>query len=367
MLFKNIAGQKLAIYAHDTSADAPKTGDASNITAQISIDGGATAATNDTNPTELDATDAKGIYIFDLTQAETNGDLIILSAVSSTADVQIEPVIAYTGGVSIEYIQRDLQSATDLKAFADSGYDPATNKIQGVVLVDTTTTNSDMRGTDNALLAASAPANFGDLSITPATGRVDIAAWLGQAVTLSSTTLLPEVDSKSISDNVTAADSLEDVYDDTTYTVPNMKTFWENNSGLTTKTVDNVGSTAIRTGTAQAGAAGTITLDASASSTDDTYNGSVCIINGGTGVGQCRAIVDYDGSTKVATITPNWTTSPDNTSTFEIQPASSILLHLLGMAAGKLAFSGNVVTVYDWDNTTTLFTNAWDTTGRTRS
>ncbi len=36
------------------------------------------------------------------------------------------------------------QSATDLKDFADAGYDPGTNKVQGVVLVDTTTTNSDL-------------------------------------------------------------------------------------------------------------------------------------------------------------------------------------------------------------------------------
>lgn len=95
-IFKNVAGQKVAIYAHDTANDAPKTGDAGNITAQISKDGAATAATDDTNPTELDAVDAPGIYLFDLTQAEANGDLIVLSAVSATADVSIEPVVIYT-------------------------------------------------------------------------------------------------------------------------------------------------------------------------------------------------------------------------------------------------------------------------------
>ena len=36
------------------------------------------------------------------------------------------------------------QSLTDLKDFADAGYDPGTNKVQGVVLVDTTTTNTDL-------------------------------------------------------------------------------------------------------------------------------------------------------------------------------------------------------------------------------
>lgn len=95
-LFKNLTGQKIAVYAHDTAADAPKTGDAANITAQLSLDGAATAATNDVNPTELDATDAPGIYIFSMTTAETNGHMLILSAVSATADVSIEPVIIYT-------------------------------------------------------------------------------------------------------------------------------------------------------------------------------------------------------------------------------------------------------------------------------
>lgn len=107
-LFKNVASQKLAVYAHDTSADAPKTGDAANITAQISLNGGATAATNDTNPTELDATDAPGIYIFDLTQAETNANLVIVSAVSSTADIAIEPVIVYTEPETLQEVAKML-------------------------------------------------------------------------------------------------------------------------------------------------------------------------------------------------------------------------------------------------------------------
>jgi len=61
------------------------------------------------------------------------------------------------------------QDAVDLGDFAAQGYDPITNKVQGVVLVDT---NTDMRGTDSALLAASAPTNFGSLVIT-AGGAVD--------------------------------------------------------------------------------------------------------------------------------------------------------------------------------------------------
>lgn len=92
MLFKNIAGQKAIVYAYDGAADAAKTGDAANITATISKDGGPPAASSDVNPTEVGG----GLYAFDLSQAETNCDLMALVATSATAHVRIDPVVAYT-------------------------------------------------------------------------------------------------------------------------------------------------------------------------------------------------------------------------------------------------------------------------------
>lgn len=93
-VYKNKA-QKLPVFAVDSSG-APKTGDAANITAQLSKDGGACAALSDTNPTELDATNAPGIYLFDLTQAETNADLLVVCAKSTTSGVTLRPVIVFT-------------------------------------------------------------------------------------------------------------------------------------------------------------------------------------------------------------------------------------------------------------------------------
>ncbi len=95
-MFKDVASQKVPIFAWDSANSQVKTGDAGNITAQISIDGGASAAVTDTNPTELDAADHAGVYLFDLSQAETKGSLIIVTAVSSTADIDIEPVFIFT-------------------------------------------------------------------------------------------------------------------------------------------------------------------------------------------------------------------------------------------------------------------------------
>ena len=92
-------------------------------------------------------------------------DSALLAANINLASGVVESNLLQIGGV--------VQSATDLKDFADAGYDPATNKVEGVKLVDTTTANTDMRGTDSALLASSAPTNFGDLSITVTTGLVD--------------------------------------------------------------------------------------------------------------------------------------------------------------------------------------------------
>jgi hypothetical protein len=100
-MFKNTAGQKVAVYAYDLNG--PKTGDAANITGKVFLDGAAANAIDDTNPTELDSTNAPGVYVFDLTQAETNGDMIVLQAKSTTVGVQINPIMLYTVNPSTKY------------------------------------------------------------------------------------------------------------------------------------------------------------------------------------------------------------------------------------------------------------------------
>lgn len=67
-------------------------------------------------------------------------------------------------------------------------------------------------------------------------------------------------------------------------------------------------------GLAQAGAAGSVTLPASASATNDLYKGGIVTIVYATGAGQSRLITGYVGSTKVASVDPNWATTPDSTS-----------------------------------------------------
>ena len=73
------------------------------------------------------------------------------------------------------------------------------------------------------------------------------------------------------------------------------------------------------TGTAQAGSAGSITLAAASSATDDIYNGMIITITGGTGSGGVGVITDYVGSTKVATVQKSTATfTPGASSTYSI-------------------------------------------------
>lgn len=100
------------------------------------------------------------------------------------------------------------------------------------------------------------------------------------------------------------------------------------------------------TGTAQAGGASTITLATSTSPTDDFYNDKfVVTITGGTGNGQRRAITDYVGSTKVATVGSAWTTNPDATSTYRVEVGDDASITKYGRRWMQLAqdFTGSQI------------------------
>ena len=95
----------------------------------------------------------------------------------------------------------------------------------------------------------------------------------------------------------------------------------------------------IRAGTAQAGAATTITLDAGASAVTDFYVGAWIYITGAVGAGQPpRVCTAYNGTTKVATIAPAWATNPDLTSTFAVIPAG----HITGVQGNVTGSVGSV-------------------------
>lgn len=74
-------------------------------------------------------------------------------------------------------------------------------------------------------------------------------------------------------------------------------------------------------GAAQAGGTDTITLAASASSTDGAYDTMMVSLVGGTGAGQSRRITGYTGASRLATVGQTWATVPDNTTQYLVLDA----------------------------------------------
>jgi hypothetical protein len=90
------------------------------------------------------------------------------------------------------------------------------------------------------------------------------------------------------------------------------------------------------TGTAQAGASGSITLASGAPATDNFFSPCVVKIIAGTGAGQSRLGVGYVGSTKVLSVLPAWTTNPSTDSVYEICPGVADIEAWLKGAPGAL-------------------------------
>jgi len=72
------------------------------------------------------------------------------------------------------------------------------------------------------------------------------------------------------------------------------------------------------TGIAQGGAAGSVTFAATDSFAENDLQGKDVLITGGTGVGSASQITAWDNSTKVATVTPDFTTAPAASSTYRV-------------------------------------------------
>jgi len=166
--------------AWDTGNSVGKTGDDGNHTLRLVADG--TEDTPAATPAEVDSTNLPGVYKIVIASDENTGALMTLGGVSSTSDIVIQP-ISWTNESNMAQIAGDEQSVTDLKDFADTGYNPTTHKVAGVVLADTTTANTDMRGTDSAALATNL--NDGTITLHSDYDAAKTAAQAGDAMILS--------------------------------------------------------------------------------------------------------------------------------------------------------------------------------------
>jgi len=215
-----------------------------------------------------------------LTLSGTSGDLTLSSVTSG--DVIIDPagdaIVKLAGTSSSDFFEvEDSADATVLKIAGDGtgqmGKSGATITISGNLTVSE---------------------NF----------TVD-----GTTTTVNSTTLV-------VDDNLIVANSGPGASRDAGYMIQRWQD--EVNDG----TGDLSSDTAAETGTAQAGAASTITLAAGANASDDYYNGWYIKITNDTPTGiqnEIRKITDYVGATKIATVNTAWDAgSPTSSTTYAL-------------------------------------------------
>jgi hypothetical protein len=142
---------------------------------------------------------------------------------------------------------------------------------------------------------------------------VNVVNFGGSAGTFASG--IPAVNATQISGDATAADNLENAFDDTA------------GANRWTGIIDQ--------GTAQAATSTTLQLRSAAAFADSELVGCWAVITGGSaGVGQVRQITAYVSSTDTATVDA-WTTTPTGTITYQIRPAAMVsadVRKLLGTA-----------------------------------
>jgi hypothetical protein len=202
-LFKNVASQDWKVFAFDATTSLPVTGDALNITANIAKDRAAAVATNDINPTETE----DGYYLFNLTQAESNADILDLYPASATANVVV--------------VGSPATQLTTPANFPDSGITATGGYSINWGDVENPTTSVNLSATtinlvNTATTLTSQPGNFSDLAITAGTGRVDVGEWLGIAVATPTVGGVPEVDITHLAGDLTSGDNLKNQFDGVT-------------------------------------------------------------------------------------------------------------------------------------------------------
>jgi len=251
-------------------------------------------------------------------------DHLVSASVSGT-DITDNSIIAYMVSKSATADWDSFVNTTDaLEALADAGGDAtAANQttiinhltdVKGTSFVKDTHSLTDitadvtgingaaMRGTDSALLAASAPTNFGDLAITASTGRVTVgtnADKTGYSISGSITTL------DGLNDPTAAA--IADAVLDESLSA-------HNTGGTLGKAIRQIkeGVVSAESTVNDASATTTSFVTALTSAVDDFYNDKILVFIGGALTGQARIISDYNGTTKAITFDEATTSAPAN-------------------------------------------------------
>ena len=154
-MIKNIAGQTVGAQMITTADGTDFTGSVSVFIVRDNASQGAGAGSAPVHK-------GNGYHSYSPTQSETNGEHVEFTFTGAGA---------ITAGIQV-YTNTPQSADNTILINALNDFDPAADAVANVTLVATTTENTDMKGTDNALLAAgyTAPDNTGIANILTDTG-----------------------------------------------------------------------------------------------------------------------------------------------------------------------------------------------------
>lgn len=150
---------------------------------------------------EIDATSSPGLYMVCFADAAfAAGVPEVILTVKEATIFSTSMAVAIDPPVNLTSIEADQQSTTDLKDFADAGYDPATNKVTGVLLTDTLTTyTGNTLQTGDVITAINDLANATD-GLTALKAAIDLQATLA----ICTETRIAELDAGNLPTDIAA-------------------------------------------------------------------------------------------------------------------------------------------------------------------
>lgn len=322
-MIKNTAGQKIG-------AQLVSAADGSAFTGSVTVSVTGDAGTQATGSVGAGACthEGNGYHTYAPAQAETNYDLVAFTFTGTGAipvTVQVYTItgdaFARLGAPAGASIAADLLTIDNLVDDLESRLGTPSD-LGGGATIAANLADIEAQTDDIGAAGAGLTAITNRLPASLVSGRIDasVGAVAADAITAAAIADVA-IDAGAIAaDAITAAKIAAGAIDRATFAA---------DTGLAT----------IRSNTAQAGATSTITLDASASATDEFYTGALIYLTGGTGAGQARVVLSYTGSSKVLTVDRSWITTPDNTSTFAIMAAN-----LPKLASGLSTYNADLTT-----------------------
>lgn len=176
------SSQKVMLFAFTTADNTPKTGDAANISCYQSIDGAAAAQLTDTSASEIDSTNLKGWYVFDITSAETDGKDITIGGKSSTAGVTVVGRVYTTTAPNFAKAAIDSSGRGQIQYGTSTGQLSATAGVPNTNVASINSVSTSSVTTVNANLGTTQPVNFQGTG-SSAYVKSDVQSALGTAWT----------------------------------------------------------------------------------------------------------------------------------------------------------------------------------------